>query len=133
MNDKKLADMIMEKGIDNVNIAMLDESKRKGILTHVANAYIKKNNISEAVRLFAMARNKERLIELFDWLFEQRRYKQAALAIIPTDDKERQNRIAEICLREKLFESASNVYSAMGNDVMVKFISENFPLEDFES
>ncbi len=132
MNEKKLADMIMEKGIDNVNISMLDENKRKSILSHVGNAYIKKNNIPEAVRLLAMAENKERLVELFDWLFEQRRYKQAALAIIPTDDKERQNKIAEICLRERLFESASNVYTAMGNDVMVKFITENFPVEDFE-
>ncbi len=131
MNDKKLADMIMERGIDNVNIAMLDNSKKKNILTHVANAYIKKNNISEGVRLLAMADNKEKLIELADWLFEQRRYKLAAIAIMPTNDKERQNKIAETCLRERLFESASNVYSAMGNTVMTKFISENFPIEDF--
>ena len=133
MNDKKLADMIMEKGIDNVNLAMLTPEKRKSILSHVAEKYAKKNNIHEAVRLFAMAENREKLVELFDWLLEQRRYKQAAIAVIPSDDKERQNRIAEICLRERLFETASNVYTAMGNTVMVKFISENFPVEDFES
>ncbi|MBI2546599.1 hypothetical protein HYV81_05465 [Candidatus Woesearchaeota archaeon] len=133
MNDKKLADMIMEKGIDNVNLTMLTPEKRRNILSHVAEKYAKKNNIPEAVRLFAMAENREKLVELSDWLMEQRRYKQAAQAIIPTDDKERQNRIAEICLRERLFETASNVYTTMGNTVMAKFISENFPVEDFES
>ena len=122
----------MEKGVDNVNLAMLDDAKRKSILSHAAQAYVKKNNITEAVRLFAMAENKEKLVGLFDWLLEQRRYKQAAQASIPTDDKERQNMIAEICLRERLFETAANVYTAMGNTVMTKFISENFPLEDFE-
>lgn len=133
MQDKKLAEMIMEKGIDNVNLTMLTPDKRKNILSHVGQVYVKKNNIPEAVRLLSLADNKEKLIELSDWLLEQRRYRQAALAILYTDDKERQNKIAEICLRQRMFETASNLYTAMGNDVMVRFISENFPVEDFES
>ena len=55
---------LMQKGIDNIDLSMLDDGSKISILDALGDAYLKKGNLPEAIKAFVITHNQHRLIEI---------------------------------------------------------------------
>lgn len=132
MDTKSLSSMILEKGVRNVNLSMLDRATKNKLLTDVAEILLKQGKHTEAISTFAAAENMARLNSISKDFMEQKRFKFAALSLVPTKDRSKLEEMGHICIGEKLFNTAKKAFEAAGNTEMVSFIEENFPDRDME-
>src|SRR3989338_1351470 len=57
----KIVPSLLKKGIDNLNLSMFSQEVKCSILTALGEEYRKKGNLSDAVKSFVLAGNKEKL------------------------------------------------------------------------
>lgn len=123
--DSTLARWIVRQGIDSFDSSMLSGDMKKDVFTKAGMMLFRQNNYKEAVRCLKIADNKEALCELGDELMKLNRFREATLAFIPTQDKERLDKAAALCAKEGEYELALEAYKASGNTEMASFISQN--------
>src|SRR3989338_6826210 len=58
---KKLVPVLLEKGVDNVNLSMFNEATRKKLLDALGEEYLRKGELNNAIKVFILSGNKERL------------------------------------------------------------------------
>src|SRR3989338_3022156 len=89
MELQTLASLIANKGVDNIDVSMLSNDVKASILNDAAYLCFKMDKHIDAIKAWALAGNKAKLIEIGDWFLESARFRLAALAFIPTKDKAR--------------------------------------------
>ena len=124
--DHPIVEKILKDGINSVNLSMLDETARKGILRDVGQIFFKQNRFVEAIELMTMANDVEKLIKIGDRFLSESKSELATLCFIPTKDKERLNTAAVLCIQAKNYRLASKAYEAADNKQMATFILQNF-------
>ncbi|MBI2108230.1 hypothetical protein HYX09_00040 [Candidatus Woesearchaeota archaeon] len=124
--ENPIVEKILTKGINSVNLSMLDESTRKNILSDVGEKLYKQNRFAEAIDIMAQAGQIEKLKELGDSFLAEAKAELAALCFIPTKDKDRLNNAAVMCIHSKNYRLAAKAYQAAGNTQMAEFIEKNF-------
>ena len=127
-----LARWIVEKGIDNIDPSMLSDELKKEVLTDAGMMFFKEGRLLDAIKCLKTANNPDKLLELGDEFMRQNRFEQAALCYIPAGDRQRTEKVAEICLKEEKHKLAYESFLAAGNDKMAFFLRENF-LEEIYS
>ena len=127
-----LASLIANKGVENINVSMLNENVRASILNDAAYLCFKMDKHLDAIKAWTLAGNKAKLTEIGDWFLESARFKLAALAFIPTKDKDGLENIGQLCVREGIYGTAIEVFKELGNRAMVSFVLENFGDQDTE-
>src|SRR3989338_801495 len=63
-NFKRIVPVLLEKGIDNVNLSMFDEATKSKLLNALGEEYIRRGNINDSVKAFILAGNRQRLVEV---------------------------------------------------------------------
>ena len=124
--ENPIVDKILKEGINSVNLTMLDEKARKGILTDAGEKLYKKGRIMEAISLLEKAGDIERLAKLGDLFFSEGKNELAAICLIPVKDKEKLNKVAVKCIEAKNYRLASEAFEAADNKHMAEFIRSNF-------
>ena len=84
-----LARWVVEKGVDNINPAMLSADMRNEIMTEAGMILLKEGRFFEAVKAVTMAGNSEKLSEMGDEFVRQTKFEEAALCFIPVKNKEK--------------------------------------------
>src|SRR3989338_2005211 len=59
----KIIPALMKKGLENANLSMFSEEKKKELLNAAGEEYLKRNQVLEAIKIFKMTDNKLRLVE----------------------------------------------------------------------
>ena len=54
-NFKRIVPVLLEKGIDNVNLSMFDDATRGKLLNALGEEYIRKGNMNDSVKAFIQA------------------------------------------------------------------------------
>ena len=62
----KIIPALMKKGLENANLSMFTEEKKKELLNAAGEEYVKRNQVMDAIRTFKMTDNKQRLMEIGD-------------------------------------------------------------------
>ncbi|MBI2130066.1 hypothetical protein HYU07_07615 [Candidatus Woesearchaeota archaeon] len=119
-------DLVIEKGIDKVNISMLDEKSRKMILGDAGSQLVRMGKFEDGVKALALAGEKEKLIKLAEDFAKEKQIRLAALAIENSGDIARIEAIAAECVNLGLMAEALKLYKAAGNEMMANFVLENF-------
>ena len=117
---------IMKEGISSVNLSMLDESARKRILSDVGEKLFRESRFKEAIEIMEKSGEIEKLGKLGDSFINEGKTELATLCFIPTNDKERLNNAAVLCIKSKNYRLAAKAYQAAGNSQMAYFIQQNF-------
>ena len=99
---------------------------RKEVFTEAGMILLKEGRIFEAVKAVTMAGNDAALLSMGDEFMRQTKFDQAALAYIPTKDKDRIEKAAEECAKQGNVMVAYYAYVASGNEQMAAFLKENF-------
>jgi len=121
-----LVDIIRTKGIQNIDVSMLDEENKKMMLTEAGTILIRRGDCMKGVLALNLARNTEKLVEVGNDFFEQRHFDLAVLAFEHTGKTEMLNRLGALCIEEELYEYALKAFHAAGNSEMVDFVKKNF-------
>lgn len=119
-------DLVIEKGIDKVNISMLDEKNRKMILGDAGSQLVRMGKFEDGVKALALAGEREKLIKLAEDFVKEKQIRLAALAIENSGDIAKIEAIASECIGLGLTAEALRLYKAAGNEIMVNFVQENF-------
>lgn len=117
---------ILKNGIGSVDLSMLDDNNEKRILNYVGEKLYRLNKIPEAAVILEKAGNFEKLKEFGDQLLMQNKAELAALFFIPTRDKERLEKAAELCIKAMNYKLAAKAYEAAGNKDLAEFLKKNF-------
>jgi len=59
-NFKRIVPVLLEKGIDNVNLSMFDEGTKSKLLNALGEEYTRRGNMNDAVKAFILAGNGQR-------------------------------------------------------------------------
>ncbi len=120
-----LINQIVKKGLDSVDFSMLNPELKKFLLTGAGELLIKEGRIEEGIRAMAIADNKEKLNEYGKYFFEQNKIAYAALAFLPSGNKEMANKVAYLCLDQGFNSLAFELFKTAGNIVMMEFLNRN--------
>ncbi|MEK6828484.1 MAG: hypothetical protein AABX78_03980, partial [Nanoarchaeota archaeon] len=63
-NFKRIVPVLLEKGIDNVNLSMFDEGTKSKLLNALGEEYVRRGNMNDSVKSFILAGNRQRLVEV---------------------------------------------------------------------
>ena len=63
-NFKRIVPVLMEKGIENVNLSMFDDHTKSELFNALGEEYLRKGNLNEAIKSYILAGNKQRLTEV---------------------------------------------------------------------
>ena len=63
-NFKRIVPVLLEKGIDNVNFSMFDETTKSKLLNALGEEYIRRGDMHNSVKAFILAGNRQRLVEV---------------------------------------------------------------------
>src|SRR3989344_2412688 len=96
----KIIPALMKKGLDNANLSMFSEEKKKELLNAAGDEYLKRNQVSEALKLYKMTDNKEKLLGIGDEHFKLGLFSYAIEAYKLADDKVKLLKTGEKCLEE---------------------------------
>lgn len=121
-----LVDVIHTKGIENIDVSMLDAENKKMMLTEAGMILIRRGDCMEGVQALNLAGNTEKLVEVGNDFFEQRHFDLAVLAFEHTGKTEMLNRLGALCIEEELCGYALRAFKAAGNSAMVDFVEKNF-------
>ena len=121
-----IASRIINYGVDNVDLSMLNPEKKSSLLTDIAILLFKKGRIEEAVKTLVVSENKIILKKWFDDFVEERKSKYAALCAVALKDNINIEKWAVICLEDGNYETALLAFNALGKKDMVDFIKANF-------
>ena len=116
---------IIRDGINSVDLSML-EYNGKDLLSYVGDRLYKLNKIPEAVKILEKAGNFEKLKDFGDQLLMQNKAELAVLCFIPTKDKERLEKAAELCIHIENYKLAAKAYETAGNKDLAEFLKKNF-------
>src|SRR3989338_5971652 len=59
----KIIPALMKKGLENANLSMFSEEKKKELLNAAGEEYLKRTQVLDAIKIFKMTDNKLRLVE----------------------------------------------------------------------
>ena len=124
--DNPIVEKILKEGVKSVNLSMLDEKSRKGILSDVGEKLYKQGKLLEAIEILKQSGDFDRLMKLGDIFLSENKAELAALCFIPTKDKEKLNKAAVLCIEAKNYTLAAKAYEAADNAQMANFINQNF-------
>jgi len=66
----KVIPALMKKGLENINLSMFSEDKKRELLNAAAEEYFKRNQIGDAMKVFKMTGNRIRLTAIGDFLMQ---------------------------------------------------------------
>ena len=96
----KIIPALMKKGLENVNLSMFSDDKKKELLNAAAEEYLKRNQLVDAIRVFKMTGNRVRLISIGDDHVKLGLFGAAIEAYKLAEDKEKLLKAGEKCLDE---------------------------------
>ena len=98
---KKIVPALLRKGLDNVNLSMFDEFTKRELLNAVGDEYVKKGNVSEAIKAFLMAGNKPKLVSIGDNYVKENLFNNAIDVYKVADNKDKLREVGVKCLAEQ--------------------------------
>ena len=117
---------ILKEGINSIDLSMLDDNKEKKILNYIGERLYRLNKIPDAVVILEKARNFEKLKDFGDQLLMQNKIELATFCFLPTGDKERLEKAAELCIQIENYKLAAKAYEVAGNKSLTEFLKKNF-------
>ncbi len=110
---------ILSEGITSINPEALPQHLRKEIFSEAAISLFKENRHKEASKSLGIANNPELASEITNYL------EKAALYAIHTENSEKVENIAFICLENEYFQESTMLFQHLGREEMIAFIQEN--------
>ena len=108
---------------EDINITISDDLKKEFELT--AQRYIKNENLLDAIKVFAITKNKQKLIETADLCLKNNKFYEALYGYCYADDKENLNKVGFIFLNLPDIKAALNSFKKAENKEMVLFLELN--------
>lgn len=124
-----LVDKIVNEGVQSINVSMLSPVLRKALLTEAGNVLMHKGRYEEAAHAFALGENQELLQEQGHWFLKQNRFGLAAFFLLHVEKEELLQELAKDCIAANEIPSAKAIYESLGDQTMLAFLRENFPVE----
>src|SRR3989344_321227 len=106
---------LMKKGLDNVNLSMFSEEKKKELLNAAAEEYLKRNQVLDAIEVYKLAGEKERLARIGDKCLEEGHITEAIAAYKAVGDQDKLNNVGDYCLEKGKIDFAIEVFAALEN------------------
>jgi hypothetical protein len=120
-----LSEMVIAKGVANVDFSKLTPQLRSQVCDEVGEALMKRGNHEEAARALALIAS-PKLRELSNYFLTHGLPGAAAAYALHVDDKPFVSKVAFSNLHTGNVEQAKRLFSRAGDYEMVKFIEENF-------
>ncbi len=116
---------ILSEGITSINPEALPQHLRKEIFSEAAISLFKENRHKEASKSLGIANNPELASEITNYLEKAALFQAAALYAIHTENSEKVENIAFICLENEYFQESTMLFQHLGREEMIAFIQEN--------
>ena len=113
---------LINKNIEEVD---LPENLRENF-EKTAEKYIKDGNLLEAIKVFTLTKNKEKLIHTSNLCLKENKPYEALQGFLYSKDIEKLNKIGFIMLQLSDIKSALIAFKKADNQEMVEFITKNF-------
>lgn len=117
---------IVNEGVDSVQLSALPKEVRSKLFTEAGNTLLHKRKLEEAAKCFALAENRDALLEHGRWYMKQQLLGAAAMFLLHVEDEEKLEELAKACIASNDIAAAKAIYSKLGNEVMLHFINKNF-------
>ena len=121
-----IASMVMEKGIDNMKLDMLDPASRKRMLGDAAEFLIKEKRFDEAAKALMMAEDFGKLKEIGLEYMGQKQYSIAAVFLVHTKEEPLLWELSGFCLNNGFYNSAAEIFKSLGREDCRAFVEQNF-------
>ncbi|MDD5332060.1 MAG: hypothetical protein PHE43_04575 [Candidatus Nanoarchaeia archaeon] len=95
---RKIVPALMEKGVDNLDLSMFSDDMRNEILNAVGEEHLLKGRLPEAVKLFLITKNHQRLKDIAKNYEDIGLFGSAVDILKAIDDREGLNKISDRCL-----------------------------------
>ncbi len=120
-----ISDMVLRKGVANVDFSKLQPELRMKVLEEVGQAQMKRGNHEEAGKAYALL-STTHLREMTRYFLNHGMPATAAQYARHLDDASIVEGVAAACLNTGAKEEAKRLYRRARNEAMVRFIEENF-------
>ena len=91
-----------------------------------AERYIKDGNFMDAIKVFALTRNKEKLVHTANFCIKENKPYEAFYGFYYAEDIEGLNKIGFILLQIPDIEAAFKAFKKANNKEMIEFLTKNF-------
>ena len=119
---------LISRDIEDVNINYLTLEIKNGF-EKTADSYVKNKNYLDAIKVFKIIDNKEKLNEVGNICFFEGRLYDSFYAFYYSDNKEKLNKIGEELLKIPDVENALKCFRKSENNSMVEFIEKNLAVK----
>src|SRR3989338_10764318 len=107
---------LIKKGLDNVNLSMFSEEKKKELLNAAGEEYLKRNQVTEAIRVFKSTGNLDKLVIIGNEQARVGLFSHAIEAYRLANSKEKLLEVGEKCLQEGQIIEAIAAFKLSGDE-----------------
>lgn len=100
----KILLLVMQKGVSNTDLSMFSDEIKTRLLKKAAEEFFNNRNYTEAINAYKLLGDNDKL-----------------------------NKLGDSFLKAGLLSNAFNVYQAANNEVMVRFIKQNFDEKEYDT
>ncbi len=126
-NFRRLVPIIIQKGIENMDLSMFDDETKKKLFNAVGDEYVRLAEFPAAVKVYVMAENRKKLFEIAQRYELCCLYKEAITTYGLIGDEESSEKIralGEKCLGEMHLSDAVNAFLAINNTEKLEMVAE---------
>lgn len=114
---------LITKDVENLNIPLSDSLKKD--FESTAQRYVENGNLLNAIKVFAITKNKAKLIETANICLKQNLPYEAFTGFYHANDQEQLNKIGFIMLQIPDVETALKAFKEARNQEMILFLESN--------
>tara|TARA_Y100000310_G_C20563530_1_gene754286 strand:- start:595 stop:975 length:381 start_codon:yes stop_codon:yes gene_type:complete len=116
---------ILSEGITSINPEALPQHLRKEIFSEATVSLFKEKRHKEASKSLKIANNPELAMELTAYLEKAALFQTAALYVPHTENPEKIEYLAFVCLENEYFQESTMLFQHLGREEMIAFIEAN--------
>lgn len=115
---------LISKDLDSLKLEIPESLKME--FEKTADNYIKNGNLLEAIKVFVITKNKQRLIQTANLCLKENKPYDALCGFYYSEDVESLNKVGFILLQIPDVESAFKAFKKANNREMIDFLKTNF-------
>ncbi len=121
---EKIIPVLMQKGLENLNLSMFDSQTKTKVLIALGERYIRKGQIEDAYKAYLLAGNKEKLVEV------GREYERIGLVdkaiecFRVAENKTNLERTGEKCFKQGKLRDAARAFLLIKDERWLKVLGE---------
>lgn len=117
--------MIVDKGLNNIDISMLDGNYKNTLFDEVGDLLMKQQRFEESAKAYFLSGRKDKIKEAVEYYLKLANTRVAGIYGYYLDDEKMVRHLGELCLRDGYFKTAKCIFEKLKDNEMLAFMQEN--------